>query len=77
MFTLLLGELLLINDADSTAVDVSGWTPRQIAELFSHRDFQELMVRDKMVVKQAVFHELPAAPWHGYAVAIYAVVFCL
>ena len=74
---MLLGELLLINDADSTAVDVTGWIPRQIAELFSHRDFQELMVRDKMVVKQAVFHELPAAPWHGYAVAIYAVVFCL
>lgn len=24
------------------------------------------MVRDKMVVKQAVFHELPVAPWHGY-----------
>jgi len=61
-----IGQLLLNNGADSDALDAHGWSARQVAELFSHRDFQELMVRDKLVEKQSVFKELPAAKWHWY-----------
>ena len=59
-------QLLLNNQADPEALDVHGWNPRQMAELFSHREFQELMVRVTTVEKQAVYVDLPAAHWHRY-----------
>lgn len=41
-----------------------GWNARQLAELRSHKDFVELVVRSGMVDKMAVLKEFPQAEWH-------------
>lgn len=33
--------------------------------MFSHRDLQELLLREGMTEKQAVMKELPPMPWHS------------
>lgn len=60
-----IGNYLLSRGADRNALDVHGWSCRQIAELFQHRDFQELMIREGMVEKQIIIKELPEAEWHS------------
>eukprot|EP01034_Spumella_vulgaris_P021424 gene21424-27454_t len=60
-----LGILLLRAGAKHNVTDAHGWTPCQIAELFGHQPFQELMIRQSMTEKQAVFKDLPPAPWHS------------
>ncbi|KAJ1380726.1 ankyrin repeat-containing domain protein, partial [Ochromonadaceae sp. CCMP2298] len=57
-------RLLLGEGAELGALDEHGWTPRQVAELFGHRDAQEILIREGMAEKQAVMKELPPAPWH-------------
>lgn len=60
-----IAAMLLRNKVDHKAMDVHGWTARQVAELYGHRDFQELMVQVGMREKQPVLKELPVAPWHS------------
>lgn len=60
-----LGVVLLQAGAKSDAMDIHGWTPRQVAELHDNRSFQELMVQANMPEKQPVIKELPPAAWHG------------
>ena len=60
-----IGKYLLSRGADRDTLDVHGWSCRQIAELFQHRDFQELMIREGMVEKQIIIKELPEAEWHS------------
>lgn len=58
--------LLLINaGAKIQAVDAHGWEACQIAELYEHREFQELLIRHGMTEKQAVIKDLPPAKWHN------------
>ena len=54
-----IGQLLLRAGAKYNALDAHAWEPRQIAELYQHRLFAELMVRDGMGEKQAVITDLP------------------
>lgn len=60
-----LALLLLRAGAKYDALDAHGWTARQVAELHGHVAFQELMARQGMAEKQAVFREMPRAPWHS------------
>lgn len=60
-----IGHLLLTSGADKDALDMHGWNALQIAELFNHRDFQELIIRESMVEKQVIIKELPTAEWHS------------
>jgi hypothetical protein len=60
-----IGNMLLGSGADKDALDIHGWSARQIAELFGHREFQELIIRESMVEKQVIIKELPAAEWHS------------
>ena len=60
-----IGKYLMMNGADRNALDVHGWSARQIAELFNHREFQELMIREGMTEKQVIIKELPTAEWHS------------
>lgn len=60
-----IGNLLLTSGADKDALDMHGWSARQIAELFNQRDFQELIIRESMVEKQVIIKELPTAEWHS------------
>lgn len=57
--------ILLKSKAKHDAMDIHGWTPRQIAELHGHREIQELLVRVGMPEKQSVIKVLPVAPWHS------------
>jgi ankyrin repeat protein len=57
--------LLLRAGAALKQMDAHGWEPCQIAELNNHRELQELFIREAMTEKQAVFKELPPAPWHS------------
>lgn len=59
------GQLLLRSGAEAQALDAHAWEPRQIAEMFEHRLFQELIIREGMGEKQTVIKELPPAKWHG------------
>jgi hypothetical protein len=59
------GNLLLTSGADKDALDLHGWSARQIAELNGHREFQELIIRECMVEKQVIIKELPSAEWHS------------
>lgn len=61
-----IGTLLLRAGADAHALDAHGWNACQIAELFGHRQMQELIIRATMNIKQAVISELPVMPWHSY-----------
>lgn len=60
-----IGKLLLGSGANRHALDTHGWSVRQIAELFNHREFQELMIREGMTEKQVIIKELPTAEWHS------------
>lgn len=58
--------LLLMNaGARVHAVDIHGWEACQIAELYEHREFEELLIRNGMAEKQAVIKDLPPAKWHS------------
>lgn len=57
--------LLLRSGANLHAIDAHGWEACQIAELFNHRELQELLIRESMTEKQAVIKELPPAKWHS------------
>lgn len=59
------GKILLLAGAKSDVLDMHHWDPRQIAELFDHKDFQDLMIRDRMTEKQAIIKDPPRAPWHS------------
>lgn len=59
------GKLLLRAGAKTQPLDAHNWDPRQVAELFGHRDFQDMMIREQMTEKQAIIKELPVAPWHS------------
>eukprot|EP01038_Epipyxis_sp_PR26KG_P017760 gene17760-24763_t len=60
-----IAKLLLRNDAKIGLLDRHGWTAGQIAELFHHRQFQELLIRENMTEKQVVLKELPTEKWHS------------
>ncbi|RYH31854.1 ankyrin repeat domain-containing protein, partial [archaeon] len=57
--------LLLRAGAQLKPCDAHGWEPQQLAEMFAHRDLQELLLREGMTEKQAVMKELPPMPWHS------------
>jgi hypothetical protein len=59
------GLLLLNAGARLHAFDVHSWEPGQIAELYNHRPFQELLVRHGMTEKQSVLKDLPLQKWHN------------
>ncbi len=44
--------ILLRAGAKYDVLDVHGWNAQQIAELFGHVEFQELMIRQGMTIKQ-------------------------
>jgi len=56
---------LLREGAIPDALDMGGWTARQMAELNGHREVVELLCRAGMSEKMPVIKELPPAPWHG------------
>lgn len=56
---------LLRHGAEPDALDMGGWTARQMAELNNNRDVVELLCQAGMEEKMPVIKELPHAPWHG------------
>ena len=56
---------LLCAGADPEALDMGGWTARQMAELNNNREVVELLCRAGMTEKMPVIKELPPAAWHG------------
>ena len=60
-----IGVMLLKAGAEPMATDINGWNPRQVAELNSHREFQELLIHRSVKDRQPVLKDLPEAPWHG------------
>lgn len=57
--------LLLRLGAKLHAQDAHGWEACQIAELFDHRELEELLIREGMTEKQAVMKNLPPMKWHS------------
>jgi hypothetical protein len=52
-----IGAMLLKCGAKHKWTDCHGWNARQIAELYDHRGYQELLVRVDMTEKQPVIKE--------------------
>lgn len=60
-----MASILIRAGAKQDTLDIHGWNARQVAELNSHREVEELLVRSTMKEKQAILKEMPHAPWHS------------
>ena len=60
-----MAAILIRAGSKQDLLDVHGWNARQVAELNSHREVEELLVRSTMKEKQAILKEMPHAPWHS------------
>ena len=60
-----MASILIRAGAKQDLLDIHGWNARQVAELNSHREVEELLVRSTMKEKQVILKEMPHAPWHS------------
>ena len=60
-----IGYYLLQNNANKDILDIHSWNALQIAELYNHRNFQELLIRENMIENQVIIKELPTQIWHS------------
>ena len=60
-----LAAYMLKKGAREGALDAHGWCPRQLAELYSNRNIQEIIVRMNLKDAIATLVDLPKADWHN------------